>query len=439
MYRSRGFKVNNFLCDGEFEPLRGSIHDMGGQINVTSNNEHVGDIERYIRTIKERARSAYHLTPFKKIPVIMVQHLIGGCVFWLNAFPSDQGVIHTVSPRTIMTGKTIDYNKHCRLVFGAYAQVHEEHDNSMQARTTGAIALRPTGNEQGGFYFMSLTTGKALNRNHWHELPMPQDVIDRVHKLARHSYAMRDLVFQFNDSSPVDEDDESAADPDFDPEEADNESDDEYEPDEYVADDDLDDDLVADNDPEINVVNPEDIVGEPNEGGPEPLHAIDETAEDAVDAIPQPAEFDAGVINDEEIAGVAVEDADIAGVMANDAEPAEVGGTAGVTDVDAEPVEEVPDDEALNQRYGDRTHQYGLRPQKPRSYKHRHADLEDVIMTQLSLKKGLVTFGEDGAEAAIKELKQIHDRRVMTPKAAHMLTKDEKRRALQYLMYLKKK
>jgi hypothetical protein len=74
-------------------------------------------------------------------------------------------------------------------MFGAYAQVHEDHDNSMQACRTGAVALRPTGNEQGGFYFMSQTTGKQLNRNHWHELPMPQDVVDCVHDLARRSYA----------------------------------------------------------------------------------------------------------------------------------------------------------------------------------------------------------------------------------------------------------
>jgi hypothetical protein len=114
-----------------------------------------------------------------------------------------------------MTGKTIDYSKHCWIMFGAYAQVHEEHDNSMQARTIGAIALQPTGNEQGGVYFMSLATGHQLNQNHWTELPMPQDVINRVHNLARKSYAARDLVFQFRDGGPMDDDHESAADPDY--------------------------------------------------------------------------------------------------------------------------------------------------------------------------------------------------------------------------------
>ena len=56
----------------------------------------------------------------------------------------------------------------------------------MATQTTEAIAFRPTGNKQGGYYFLSLTTGRVLKRNHWTELPMPHDeVIDRVHALAR--------------------------------------------------------------------------------------------------------------------------------------------------------------------------------------------------------------------------------------------------------------
>ena len=42
--------------------------------------------------------------------------------------------------------------------FGPYAQVFEDNNptNINKARTTGAIALNPTGNEQGGYLFMSL-------------------------------------------------------------------------------------------------------------------------------------------------------------------------------------------------------------------------------------------------------------------------------------------
>jgi chaperonin cofactor prefoldin len=62
-----------------------------------------------------------------------------------------------------------------------------------------------------------------------------------------------------------------------------------------------------------------------------------------------------------------------------------------------------------------------------------------MMMTQLSLKKGLQEFGKAGAEAVSEELKQLHDQAAMVPKAANMLTKEEKHKVLQYLMYLKKK
>jgi hypothetical protein len=73
----------------------------------------------------------------------------------------------------------------------------------MQLCTTGAIALRPTGNRQGGYYFMSLMTRRKLTRNHWTELPMPQDVIDtRVNTLGRRNNASNDLTFAWRDGPP---------------------------------------------------------------------------------------------------------------------------------------------------------------------------------------------------------------------------------------------
>ena len=42
--------------------------------------------------------------------------------------------------------------------------------------TCPANALRPTGNTQGGYYFMSLRTGARINQNHWNTLPLPRTV-----------------------------------------------------------------------------------------------------------------------------------------------------------------------------------------------------------------------------------------------------------------------
>jgi len=40
--------------------------------------------------------------------------------------------------------------------------MHEQHNNSLFPRTVGAIALCPTGNEQGSYYLLSLHTGKRF-------------------------------------------------------------------------------------------------------------------------------------------------------------------------------------------------------------------------------------------------------------------------------------
>ena len=54
LYGSRGFIVNMTHADGEFEVLRGRLADEGSALNVCSNDEHIPEAERFIRTVKER-------------------------------------------------------------------------------------------------------------------------------------------------------------------------------------------------------------------------------------------------------------------------------------------------------------------------------------------------------------------------------------------------
>jgi hypothetical protein len=99
------------------------------------------------------------------MPQRMIAEMVYASVFWLNMLPAADGVYTTLSPHTIIAGLGLDYAKHCRLEFGTYVQVHEEHNNMMATCTTGAITLQPTGNTQGRYYFYSLTTDRLLNRN----------------------------------------------------------------------------------------------------------------------------------------------------------------------------------------------------------------------------------------------------------------------------------
>ena len=52
-----------------------------GQINIVSRGEHVPEVERYIRTIKERVRSGYNHLPFTWIPHLLLVGLVYNSVF----------------------------------------------------------------------------------------------------------------------------------------------------------------------------------------------------------------------------------------------------------------------------------------------------------------------------------------------------------------------
>ena len=49
VYHHRGFHVSVILSDPEFEPIRAAFP----QLNCCAADEHVPDIEQYIRTVKE--------------------------------------------------------------------------------------------------------------------------------------------------------------------------------------------------------------------------------------------------------------------------------------------------------------------------------------------------------------------------------------------------
>jgi hypothetical protein len=117
----------------------------------------------------------------------MTIHIVLNVVKLLIFFPTKGGVSDTLSPKTIMSGETLDYKKHLSLQVGQYCQVHEEDNphNSQIARTKGAIFLGPSGNLQGGFKFMDFNSGKKIVHRSWDFIPMPDLVIDPGNALGR--------------------------------------------------------------------------------------------------------------------------------------------------------------------------------------------------------------------------------------------------------------
>jgi hypothetical protein len=368
-----------------------------------------------------------------------------------------------------MTGQYSDYILHGQLEFGEYVQIHESHDNSMSTRTTGAIALRPTGNTQGGYYFMSLSSGHRVNRYAWTALPMPGEVIERVQHLARRNPAGGDIAFGWRDGTPIVDaptEEDALHDADYDP---------------------LDDSSSSESGHSSDGSESED--DDPSESGGEGNDAAgdDGGIENAVgvfgagiggggDGVHAPP---AGV--DDNGHGADVED-DIAGdaddVPDDDADDVEDDIAGDADDVPDDDADDVPYDEAdevpngeenhpatagveaeMDTRYGARR-RGGMRPRKlprspgsskvPRSAAHHAlnslighelgeisslANVDHVALTQYNLKGGLQLYGEAATNAVIKEMKQLHDRKTIRPRESKELTVGEKRKALAYLMF----
>jgi hypothetical protein len=189
VYKSRGFAIKMVHADEEFTSMRDKLMELDG--------------------IKERNCANLDGLPFKHYPKVLKVEMIKNADIWLNMFQHAHGISETMSPRTIMTGMRANFATHCCSLFGAYCEVHNENDpsNTMRPRTSQAIALNPTGNLQGSYYFMSLGTGKRISQHCWTELPFTQEVIDRLHAIALMEAAydadVPDFQFDWGENDPI--------------------------------------------------------------------------------------------------------------------------------------------------------------------------------------------------------------------------------------------
>ena len=416
-YQRRGFRIQTILADDEFQPVAALMSEYA--FNLCGADEHVPDVERYIRTTKDTIRSRYNELPFEYIPRSVLIRLAENAIFWQNAFPHEDSVSPDYSPRYLIEGRNIDYTKHVRLPFGAYVQTHEIHDNTMTPRTISAICLGPSGNEQGTHYFLSLVTGRVISRPNFTELPMPDDVIRSVSELGRQQLMPRSLTFgnrygQELTDEPSDVDDAHDSDYDY-----------------SAAADDETSYLSSSSSHSDHDSDPDDSDDDSSLAAPEcpPVTAtgvthINSDTDDNSDSDTDDGEEMHG--NGEEIHGNATETGDIPGVG-----PMESGDIPGVGPTPEGITGVKPEGMNLRPRRakGDPTHLMG-----------RGFEDEFIFLTaQMSAKKGLQILGRPGADAIIAELQQVHYRKVVKPVLGKNLTTDQKRAALHYLMFLKQK
>ena len=197
-YAQRGFDIRDVHGDQEFECIRTellSLHLQDGfrflqhgiALETCTMNDHIGEVERSIRTIKEVVRATAHGMPYRRLPRQLIRGLVEYATRTLNDFPYYQGVSRTLSPNTIVTGKPApDYNGY-KLEFGAYVMLTDKTTNTPRARTFGAIAMYPSGSADKSYRFMSLVTGDVVTKapGYWTELPISDPTIARVEHMAK--------------------------------------------------------------------------------------------------------------------------------------------------------------------------------------------------------------------------------------------------------------
>ncbi len=152
------------------------------EINTTAACKHVGEIERFICTIKEHSHALMSDLPYNILPRQITIHLVYFAVLWLNSLPAAAGVSEKYSPREIVLGCKLNFDKHCKATFGSYVEAHEDPTitNTMHSCTFPGIFLGPTGNCQGTHKVFDINMGVVKKPRIITPLPMPDWVIAMV-------------------------------------------------------------------------------------------------------------------------------------------------------------------------------------------------------------------------------------------------------------------
>ena len=142
VYARVGFTVQTALLDNEFERLKDHVPMLA--LNIPAASEHVSEIERRNRFVKERARGLVCTLPHPRLPQQMLIHLmIHFVTMWLNNFPTINGISPDCSPCEIIFHHRLSYKRHCCAPFGAYCETHEDNKpaNSMHSHALPTICL----------------------------------------------------------------------------------------------------------------------------------------------------------------------------------------------------------------------------------------------------------------------------------------------------------
>ena len=199
-YASRQFQVKTIRTDneGSIIAMTQLLNQRGIVVNPAGPGSHVPVIERKIQEVKQRARGIFSSLPYKLAAHLFV-HLIIFCVSRINLVPHKTGLTN-ISPTEAFKGRKLDFKRDLRIGFGEYAEAFDPYsDNTMRPRTNAVISLGHTGNISGSVKFLSLNTGKTIIRDQFTIVPIPDNVITHMNKIAE----LAEAVYKSRSDEPI--------------------------------------------------------------------------------------------------------------------------------------------------------------------------------------------------------------------------------------------
>jgi len=337
----------------------------------------------------------------------------------------------------IVAQENLESDRHCQYACGDYVQAHEEPltSNTNAARSLDCLYLRPTARSQNGHDLLHLQTNKIITRRNITPVSITSSIVKQVHKLAEMERMPKGLkvsnrtgliLFDSASIAGVDIEEVSDDDDDDDTSDEENEETDDIDINELVE---LTQQsaLNTSENEEVEEEADEDSVGEDSvEEEEEEEEASDEDSDD--EEIHQP---DNNNNNVEEVAEElppppALRRSSRAARSTRDAVYSYVQAEEEFKIVEEYSIENAPVISMIMCQINDKVASMNAK------------DAFSFIQTY-SLKAGLKKFGDKGSEAATKEMKQLHDRKVFKPIMSSELTSQERRRAMESLIFLTEK
>ena len=154
IYSRGGFSIGTIFMDQEFDKVVEKIPEI--KVNAAAAREHVKEIKRGIRFIKEQCRGTQAIMKFKHLPKSFMIHLVYFCVMWINLFPATQGISKKLSPHEIVLKLSLIFERDTKGLFVSYSETNKEAVITRKncGRIFSGIILGPTGNIKGTQIFL---------------------------------------------------------------------------------------------------------------------------------------------------------------------------------------------------------------------------------------------------------------------------------------------